>query len=312
MNVTALAGGVGGAKLLVGLDRVLSTADLTAIVNVGDDAQIYGVHVSPDVDIVTYWLAGLVDTARGWGIKNDTFKTVDALERLGAESWFRLGDKDLATCIFRTQRLAEGASLSQITSEITSALGVGARVLPSSDDSLRTHVATADGRVLGFQEYFVKEQTKPTVVEVRYEGIDSAKPAPDVMEAIEQAEIVVVCPSNPYLSVGPIVELPGVRDALREHACVVAISPIIKGAALKGPADRLLASLGGESSAAGVARLYRDFCDVFVVDSTDAGEVDRIHEMGMRAITLDTMMIDGDASARLAGSVLELAGGVIP
>jgi LPPG:FO 2-phospho-L-lactate transferase len=306
VKVTALAGGVGGAKLLVGLDRVLPAADLTAIVNVADDAEIYGVHVSPDIDIVTYWLAGLADTELGWGIENDTFELVDALERIGGESWFRLGDRDFATCVFRTLRLREGASLTVITNEIASALGVGPRVLPATDDLLRTYVVTADGRRLDFQEYFVKERTEPTVSEVAFEGIDSAKPGPDVIDAIEGADVVVVCPSNPYLSVAPILELPGVRGALQEHGCVVAVSPIIRGTALKGPADRLLQSLGAKSSAAGVADLYRDFCNLFVVDSSDGAELAKTHEVGVRTASLDTVMVDHDASARLAGELLEL------
>ena len=307
MKVTALAGGVGGAKLLVGLDRLLPATDLTAIVNVGDDAGIYGVHVSPDVDIVTYWLAGIADTQRGWGIKGDTFTVVDALGVLGEENWFQLGDRDLATCIFRTNRLREGVALSHVTEQITRSLGMEARVLPASDDPVRTHVVTDDGRVLPFQEYFVKERTAPEVVEIRYEGIDSAKPATGVLDAIVEADAIVVCPSNPVLSVAPILELPGVRSALVSHPLVMAVSPIVAGSALKGPADRLLRSLGGESRASWVANLYRDFCDVFVVDAQDAEEVEAAAAWGPRAVALDTIMADHDASARLAGELLKIA-----
>lgn len=307
MKVTALAGGVGGAKLLVGLDRVVPAADLTAIVNVADDDEIYGVVVSPDLDIVTYWLADLADTERGWGIQGDTFRLVDSLARLGIDAWFRLGDRDFATCLYRTQRLREGATPSAVAHDIKSALGVAPEVLPASDDPVRTKVVTDDGRVLGFQEYFVKERTRPTVTQVRYEGIDEAKPGPAVRDALDDADIVIVCPSNPVLSVAPIVELPGLRGALQAHPRVVAVSPLVGGAAVKGPADRLLQSLTGEASAASVARLYRDFCDVFVLDEVDRAEISAVETLGMRAVALDTMMTDHDASARLASEVLALA-----
>ena len=309
MRVTALAGGVGGAKLLVGLDRVLPSSDLTAIVNVGDDAEIYGVRVSPDVDIVTYWLADLVDAERGWGLKGDTFSVVDALGDLGGKNWFRLGDRDLATCLYRTTRLAEGAALSHVTEEIAESLGVKTRILPASDDPVRTHVVTSDERVLPFQEYFVKEHTTPEVTEVRYEGIDEAKPAPGVLDAIFDSDVIVLCPSNPYLSIAPVVGLPGVRDALVAHPLVVAVSPIVGGRALKGPADRLLKSLGGEARASWVARLYKDFCDVFVLDATDQDELDPVSREGPRPVAMDTIMSDRDASARLASDLLAAASG---
>jgi LPPG:FO 2-phospho-L-lactate transferase len=305
MRVTALAGGVGGAKLLVGLTRVVAPRELTAVVNVADDADIYGVRVSPDVDIVTYWLAGIADTKRGWGIEGDTFTILESLERLGHETWFSLGDRDLATCLFRTERLRHGATLTAVTREIAGALGVGPRVIPATDDLLRTHVVTSDGRVLAFQEYFVKERTAPAVSEVRYEGMDEAKPGPDVIEAIETADVVVVCPSNPVLSVAPIIDLAGVRAALRDHPNVVAVSPIVGGVALKGPADRMLASLGVGSSARAVAGLYRDFCKHFLVDEVDADAVRDIETLGMRVHALDTIMTDHDASERLARALLE-------
>jgi LPPG:FO 2-phospho-L-lactate transferase len=309
MKVTALAGGVGGAKLLRGLDGALASTDgsLTAIVNTADDAEIYGVHVSPDVDIVTYWLAGLADYERGWGISGDTFTVVDGLGALGAESWFRLGDRDLATCIHRTQQLRLGKSLTQVTDEIRLTLGAQPRILPMSNHRVRTQVVTADGAVLDFQEYFVKLKTEPEVVEVRYEGIEKARPAPGVLEGISGADLVVVCPSNPVLSIGPILGLSGVRDAL-EHATVIAVSPIVQGRALKGPADRLLASLGSDSSASGAAGYLAGLCDVFVVDATDASEVEKIEALEMRCIALDTIMSDAAASERLARELLDAAG----
>jgi LPPG:FO 2-phospho-L-lactate transferase len=305
MKVTALAGGVGGAKLLVGLQTLLHER-LTVIVNTGDDAFIYGVHVCPDLDIVTYWLAGLADTERGWGLLGDTFEVVDGLAALGADGWFRLGDRDLATCLYRTMHMRDGKTLTSVTDEIRRSLNVEARILPASDDAVSTRIVTADGRTLEFQEYFVRERHAPEVADVHFEGISDAGPAPGVIEAIAGAETVLVCPSNPILSVGPIIGLPGVRDALRAHPLVVAVTPIIRGAALKGPADRILASLGHDPSASGVASLYADFADVFVVDASDRDEVSRVEALGIRAVALDTIMNDAETSARLAKELLEL------
>ena len=303
MKVAALAGGVGGAKLLVGLQRELGS-NLTAIVNTADDATFYGVHVSPDVDIVTYWMAGIADTERGWGLRDDRFTVVEALRGLGEDAWFNLGDRDLATCIYRTQRLREGAGLGVITDEIRTRLGVAARVLPMSDDNVRTFVRTSDGRVLGFQEYFVKERHAPDVTEVRFEGIEDAKPGPGVLDSLRAADIVVLCPSNPVLSIGPILGLRDVRDVLARHHHVIAVSPIVQRAALKGPADRLLPLLGVEASASGVARSYADLCDVFVLDELDRNEAASLEAFGMRALVVDTIMRDADASTRLASRIL--------
>jgi len=304
VNVTALAGGVGGAKLLVGLDRALDPGALTAIVNTGDDAVIYGVHVSPDIDIVTYWLAGIADFTRGWGIKNDTFTVVDSFSSLGGESWFRLGDRDFGTCIYRTHRLRDGAALSVVTDEIRRALGISSRILPATDDALRTLIHTSDERTLEFQEYFVRERQQPEVSAVTYSGSEDAKPAPGVIDAIASADMVVVCPSNPLLSVGPVLAVNGIRDALRAHDRVVAVTPIVRGAALKGPADRILTSMGFGSSAASVARMYSDFVDVFVVDSSDARQAEAMAADGLVPEVLDTMMVDHDASHRLAREIL--------
>jgi LPPG:FO 2-phospho-L-lactate transferase len=306
MEVAALAGGVGGAKLLVGLQEVLPPGHLTAIVNTGDDDSIYGVHVSPDVDIVTYWLAGIADRERGWGISGDTFTLIDALAELGHETWFRLGDRDYVTCLARTLRESEGISASLAASEIALVLGVDSRVLPMTDDRVRTRVITTGGADLSFQEYFVREKTEPEVSDVLLQGIEEAKPAPGVLDAIASSERVILCPSNPHLSIGPILALAGVTDALRAHPLVIAVTPIVGGKALKGPADRLLAALGQDVSATGVAHLYADFCDVFVVDSSDEAEIDRVSELGVRAVALDTIMSDLDASARLAAGLLNL------
>lgn len=305
MKVTALAGGVGGAKLLVGLDRAVD-GDLSAIVNTADDAEIYGVHVSPDVDIVTYWLAGIADVARGWGISGDSFDALDTFAKLGVETWFRLGDRDLATCLYRTQRLASGATLSAATADIAAALGVRPRLLPMCDQPVRTRIVTADGRTLEFQEYFVRERTEVEVVDIRFAGIADAVPSPGVIESISEAERVVVCPSNPLLSIGPILALPGMRTALQDHPCVIAVTPLVKGAALKGPADKLMKSMGHDASASGVAKLYADFADVFVVDASDAGAADLVEAQGLSTAVLDTVMTDHLASERLAKELVEL------
>jgi LPPG:FO 2-phospho-L-lactate transferase len=304
VKVAALAGGVGGAKLLVGLDRVLEPGDLTAIVNTGDDATVYGVHVSPDVDIVTYWLAGVADTERGWGLRDDTFHVVDAIEGIGGAAWFRLGDRDMATCIHRTERLAAGLSLSAVTDEIRRALGVDTTILPMSDDPVRTIIECGDGRHLEFQEWFVKERCEPAVAGISFDGLPDAKPGPAVVDAIQGAEVVVVCPSNPIVSIGPILELAGVRDALRAHPRVIAVSPLVNGAPLKGPADKLLAAAGDDVSAAGVATRYADFCNAFVIDATDTTVAGAIEVLGVRCTKTDTIMTDPEASARLATELL--------
>jgi LPPG:FO 2-phospho-L-lactate transferase len=303
MKVTALAGGVGAAKLLVGLQEILED-QLTAVVNVGDDAVIYEVHVSPDIDIVTYWLAGIADTERGWGIRDDTFGVIEGLRELGVETWFRLGDRDFATCLYRTERLRAGDQLSSITAQIAATLGVSARILPVSDDPVRTRLVTGDGATLDFQEYFVRRRCEPEIREVLFAGISDARPVAGVLEAIASADRVIVCPSNPVLSIGPILGLPEVRDALRAHPDVLAVTPIVGGKALKGPADRLLVSLGYASSAATVASLYADFLNTFVIDVTDVHEEEAVDKLGIRPIALDTVMVDRAASTRLARELL--------
>jgi LPPG:FO 2-phospho-L-lactate transferase len=307
MRVTALAGGVGGAKLLIGLQGAVPDPEqLVAIVNSGDDATIYGVHVSPDIDIVTYWLAGIADRAKGWGIDGDTFRLVEAVGELGGDTWFQLGDRDFGTCVYRTQRMNDGAPLSVVTDEIRRALGVSTTILPMSNEPVRTKIVDEDGRTLEFQDYFVRLQQKPRVKEVMFAGMGEAKPAPGVLEAIRDSEIVIVCPSNPVVSVGPILGLPEVRDALRAHPRVIAVSPIVRGAALKGPAATMLDTLGHGSSASSVARMYSDLCNTFVVDSSDVMEIEKIETLGMRCVPLDTIMRDEAASIALATALLEL------
>ena len=303
MLVAALSGGVGGAKLLVGLERVVGS-DLTAIVNTGDDASIYGMHISPDVDIVTYWLAGIADRKKGWGINKDTFSVVEALGELGWETWFSLGDRDFATCLYRTERLRAGATLTEITDEIRARLGVSTSIIPMTNDQVATRIVTTDGRTLDFQEYFVRERCEPEVREVRFAGITDAHPAPGVIAAIEKADIVVLCPSNPLLSIGPILSLPGVRAALRDHPRVTGVSPIVGGTALKGPADRLLESTGHQSSASAVALMYEDLLDMFVIDATDPEEAEKVEASGIEVRVVDTVMVNDAAAKRVARAAL--------
>ena len=250
--ITALAGGVGAARLLRGLVRVVAPDEVTAVVNTGDDTELHGLHISPDLDTVTYTLAGLNDDERGWGLAGETWRVMDSLERLGGETWFRLGDHDLATHLYRTQRLAEGATLSQVTAEITQSLGVDVPLLPMSDDPVRTRLTLLGGPEVSFQEYFVGHRHAVAVSSVRFAGAEAAGPAPGVLDAIAGAEVVVVCPSNPIVSIGPLLAVPGIADALRARRDqVVAVSPIVAGAALKGPADRLMAELGHEATVVG-------------------------------------------------------------
>lgn len=307
--IVALAGGVGAARFLDGLARVMRPKALFIVGNTADDAEMHGLHVSPDLDTVTYTLAGVSEPKRGWGIRGDTFRCLEALGKLRAETWFQLGDRDLATHIYRTERLRCGAPLSAVTAEIAAALGVRATVVPMSDDRVRTRVATPEGE-LDFQTYFVRRRARDRVVGVRFEGCEDARPAPGVLEAIRNAEGVVVCPSNPVISIGPILAVPGIREALRECAApVVAITPIVAGRALKGPAAQMLESLSGRASAVQVAELYRDFVDAFVLDSADAESVPAVEALGMRAFATNTIMKgarEKKALARAALRALEL------
>ena len=304
--ITALAGGVGAARLLRGLVRVVAPTDITAVVNTGDDTELHGLHISPDLDTVTYTLAGLNDDKRGWGLAEETWGVMESLERLGGETWFSLGDRDLATHLYRTQRLSDGATLSQVTSEITRSLGVPIRLVPMSDDPVRTRLTLKDGPEVSFQDYFVRLRHSVAVESVRFAGADVAAPAPGVLAAIAEADTVVVCPSNPIVSIGPLLAVPGLADELaarRPH--VVAVSPIIAGAALKGPADRLLAELGHESTVVGVARVYRDVVGTLVVDEADAASADAVEACGVRCVVAPTVMHTPEDAAALASLLLD-------
>ena len=306
-RIVALAGGVGGAKLAEGLAAHVGDG-LDVVVNTGDDCVRHGLLVMPDHDTVLYNLAGIEQAAFGWGIEGDTFATMDQLGAYGEETWFRLGDRDLALHVARTARLRAGARLTEVCIGLQRSLGIAPRILPMADTSVATEVRTADGW-LEFQEYFVHRRQEPEVLEVRFAGIEDASPTPEVVAAIDAAEAIVLCPSNPVVSVGPILAVPGIRDAL-ERACgrgarVAAVSPIVGGRALKGPADRMLVSLGHDASAVGVARLYAGLVDTFVLDSVDAAEAAAVEALGMRAVVTDTIMGDDASRARLAGEVLE-------
>ena len=307
-TVTALAGGVGAARFLRGLVQAVPPATVTAIVNTGDDDAFHGLHVAPDLDSVTYTLAGASNPETGWGLAGETFAAMTAIERYGAPTWFRLGDRDLGTHLYRTRRLAEGASLSQVTAEITAAWSLDVTLLPMSDDPAPTVIVTDDGRRLAMQEWFVKERATPPVADVDLTAARAALPAPGVVDAIRDAEVVVVCPSNPVISIAPILAVPGVRDALRaRRADVVGVSPIVGGAPVRGPADRLLRGTGVEVSARGVAGLYEDFCGTFLIDEVDVEEASAIENLGVRAVPAPTLMTDLDAATTLAKLTLEAA-----
>ncbi len=310
--ITVLAGGVGAAKLLSGLVQVTNPAGITAIVNVGDDTTMHGLHISPDLDTVTYTLAGAINPETGWGLADETWRAMETLGRYGGMTWFNLGDRDLGTHLYRTQRLAEGATLGTVTAEIAKGWGLALRLLPVTDDRLQTHVRIVDddsppeGTEIPFQEYFVKRRHAVVARGVRFDGVETAMPAPGVLGAIESAEVVVIAPSNPIVSIGPIFAVPGVFDAVcarREQT--VAVSPIIAGAALKGPADRLLTELGHESSVVGVARLYRRVAGTLVIDEADADLAPLVEAEDMRCVVTPTIMSDPGAAAALGRVVLE-------
>jgi LPPG:FO 2-phospho-L-lactate transferase len=308
LNVVALAGGVGAARFLRGLVPAVGPESLTAIVNTGDDCAFYGVHVSPDIDIVTYTLAGRVDTTRGYGIEGDSFALIDQLGALGHEVWFRLGDRDFAICHHRTLRLGEGAGLAEVTDEIRRELGVETRILPMSEDPCPTIVELEGGRRVHFEEYLARDGAPDEVAGVDLSAARAARPGPGVLESLAAADVILVCPSNPVVSIGPILAVPGILGAVSaSRAPVVAISPIVGGAPVKGPADRLLRGLGHEVSARGVAALYREFADGFIFDERDADLTGDIAAMGLRPRSMDTIMRDTAASRRLAEAALELA-----
>ncbi|MCD6537006.1 2-phospho-L-lactate transferase [Candidatus Bathyarchaeota archaeon] len=303
--IVALAGGVGAARFLTGLIKLVDEEELTVVVNTGDDIELYGLHISPDIDIITYTLAGIVDEEKGWGIKEDTFHCLRMLGKYGYETWFNLGDRDLATHIHRTYLLRNGLKLSEVTAEICRALGLKVRILPMTNDKFETRIITREGS-MHFQEYLVKRGARDKVLGVEFVGVEDAKPAPGVIHSILNAEGVIVCPSNPIVSIGTTLSVKGIREALRQTtARKVAITPIISGAPIKGPADKLMKGLGLEVSAYSVASLYRDFLDVFILDAADLMEKARIEKLGLRVRVTNTIMKSLEDKIRLASVVLE-------
>ena len=311
--LVALCGGVGAARMLSGLVRVVPGDEITAIVNVGDDMVLHGLSISPDLDTVTYTLAGLDNRETGWGVAGESWVVMDELARIGGEDWFRLGDRDLATHLFRTGRLAAGEPLSAVTTALCDRRGIAVHMVPVTDDPLRTRVTLAARSALGpagtevcFQDYFVRLAHEVPVRGVRFEGADDARPAPGVMEALARAGMIVVCPSNPVVSIGPLLAVPGVEDALRaRRPDVVAVSPIVAGAALKGPADRMLRELGTEPSVVGVARRYASWVGTLVIDEADAAHAAAVDAEGVRCVVAPTVMSTPERAADLAKVVLD-------
>jgi LPPG:FO 2-phospho-L-lactate transferase len=309
--ITVLAGGVGAARLLAGLIQVVDRAELTAVVNTGDDLVLHGLEISPDLDTVTYTLSGAIDPERGWGLAGETWQAMESLRRLGGEAWFNLGDRDLGTHLYRTTRRHEGATLTEVTAEITAAWELGLRLLPVTDDPLRTRVTVEGDGEISFQEYFVHRQHSVAVSAVRFAGADESRPAPGVLDAISSADRLVIAPSNQIVSIGPLLAVPGVRDALvARRDDVVAVSPIVAGAALKGPADRLMTELGHEASVVGVARIYAELAATLVIDEADADLAPAVEAEGVRCIVAPTVMSSPERAAALGRVVLAPLGRV--
>ena len=302
MRVALLAGGTGGAKLAAGMQEEVG-AELTVIANTGDDVEALGVHVSPDPDLVTYWLSGEIDEERGWGIRDDTFTVFERLQQLGAPSWFGLSDRDLATCLYRRQFVAEGGRPTDAQAQIARGLGVEAKVLPMSDSPVRTKVLTAAGR-RDLQEYLIVDRGEPDVVGVELEGIESAEPSREVLAALHAAEAIVIGPSNPVISIGPILAVPGLRDAIAASpAPVVAVSPYVAGQVVKGPTDRFMEAIGRPTTAAGVASLYAGLIDAMVVDEGDPDPP----PVEVATLAAPTLMEGAGGRARVARIVLDYA-----
>lgn len=305
-SITALAGGVGAARFLRGLVRVVPPESITVVVNTGDDETFHGLRVCPDLDSVTYTLAGEANPETGWGLAGETFASMEALARFGVPTWFRLGDRDLATHLYRTDRLRQGATLSEVTAEIGRAFGLGVRLLPMSDEPAPTWILAADGRRLAMQEWFVEHHAEPAVSGVDLSPASAVSPASGVLDAVRDADVVVLCPSNPVISVGPILAVPGVRAALaarRER--VVGVSPLLGGKPVRGPADRLLAGIGVEVSSAGVAAMYADVCATFLVDDVDRGLAPAIEALGVKPVVGPILMPDEEAAASLAKRAID-------
>jgi LPPG:FO 2-phospho-L-lactate transferase len=307
VRVTLLSGGVGGARFATGIVDAVGAGALTVVGNVGDDLEVLGLHVSPDLDSLLYTLAGVGDSERGWGRGKETWNALETVEELGGEAWFRLGDRDLGLHLVRTEALRRGSPLSAVTARFAAAFGLETALLPATDDRLRTWLDTPAG-ALPFQAWFVRRGHRDAVDGVRYEGADSARPAPGVLEALRGSDLLLIAPSNPFVSIGPILAVPGLREALAERSCLcVAVSPLIGGQAVKGPAAEMLARLAGGTSAKQVAQCYSGLIDVLVFDEADADDADAVAALGVRPLVTRTLMSDRDATRRLAEAALEAA-----
>jgi len=303
--IVVLSGGVGGARFLEGLVQIVPQEDVFVIGNTGDDEEFYGLHVSPDLDIVLYTLAGVVNKKQGWGFKDETYHTMEQLSKLGNDSWFQLGDKDLATHIHRTNLLKQGKTLSEVTDEIRTSFGLQIKLVPMSDQKIQTLIKTPQG-LLSFQEYFVKYRTQKLVLDIVYSGIEQAKPATGILEAINSATVIILAPSNPFVSIGTILAVPGIKDALKKtKAKIAAVSPIIKGRTIKGPAAAMMQSMGMEASAVGIAKQYRDFLDVLIIDSEDKDLRNDIDKLGIKPIVTNTIMNSKETKKDLAKIILK-------
>ena len=305
-NVLALAGGVGGAKLALGLRDILDEESLAIVVNTGDDEEFFGLHVSPDLDTVMYTLGGIANPDTGWGISGETFRSLNRLRQYGADTWFNLGDLDMATHIRRTQLLGQGNTLSEVTNSLCSSLGIAHSIFPMTDDTLRTVVITEISE-MSFQEYFVKNRCDPRVISLRFDSPSECSPSPGFVTALNESDLLVFCPSNPFLSVDPILAVPGVRKKIENfRGARVAVSPIVGGEAIKGPAGKILRELGHEVSCVGVAKRYVDLCDVFIIDNVDADLASTIEKLGMRVVVTNTIMNNDQEKRTLAREILSL------
>ncbi len=306
--ICVLAGGVGAARLLNGLKDVLPSEEITAVINTGDDAIMHGLYICPDIDTVTYTLAGVNNVETGWGLQGETWVAMESLKKLGGETWFNLGDKDLATHLYRTARLSEGVGLKEITKEIASAMGISVNLLPMTEDRVETMVTLLEsGDEISFQEYFVKHRHQVPISSVRFNGSQQAQATHGVIDAIREAEVVIIAPSNPVVSIAPIFSISEISDALKERKeDVVAVSPIIAGSALKGPADRLLNELGHEASVEGVAKYYQDWINTLIIDKADFDSVENIESLGINCVSTETVMSDPQIAASLGSTLLGL------
>ena len=307
--ITALGGGVGAAKFLKGLTKLVPYNELTLIINTADDIELYGFNISPDIDTIIYRLSGNIDTDKGWGLKDDSLNVLNSLSAFGVETWFGLGDRDFATQVFKKELSQSGKTKTEITNLTASSFGLeNLNILPMSDESVETWIETSEG-IMHFQEYYIKRRMEPEVTGINLRGITDANPSPGVLEAITKSELIIICPSNPIISIGPILDVKGIREEIvNSPAKVIAVSPLIGGKPLKGPADKLMRGLGLEASSSEIANLYKDFLDVMVLDDSDSGEVEKINSLGIKTFVTDTIMTDDEKSKILSEKIIEYLG----